>query len=570
VTEAARPTRGGARRWGPPSLLVLLLACAAFAYWFRVHDVPSASGDEGNWMSMGHRILHGLPTRLGPDSRFVTTAFARMISLSFRLQGVTIGAARATVGAAVLVGLALTYVLAARMKSRSLGLSLVALLALHPWTVWWSRSVVVPYPIALMTAVLGPLAWLFATDAYREPAPADRAARARRHLGLILAAQVLVFALHFTPFGLIPFVACALWSLGSPEGRRSLATPGPWLALVGAVLHAIPVALDAFSVASQARPAARFVDFDRRWRNFVRSLVDGWSGEQTLRDYVGDNAYMPLGLTPTRAAVLSVFGLALWFALRRERPTDAARSSSADAVRRFAPMYLLVSLVCFPLVLAPARDWWLATIDSERYFFVLLAPGALLTASVALRSPRVGAALSTALLVYFALGPNLRAARYFARGGGPDHGYFSAHRGGGYRGYKVLPGPRSMTQALYEVCRDAARGERMTIAFNDYAFHPVRVLIRVKPDHHLDSVYIRDASLPQGRLLCVAVWPTAMFTPGHIPGSAVQQNDWMRDYALRRMDQPQRIAAWTQPNGFALLEVYTGRVREAEAGHRPQ
>jgi hypothetical protein len=318
----------------------------------------------------------------------------------------------------------------------------------------------------------------------------------------------------------------------------------------------------------QARPAPRFVDFERRAQNFVRSIVDGWSGEQTLRDYVGDNAYAPLGFTLARVAALAVLFGALWLALRKAKGEDA--SGAAGAVRRFAPLYLLVSLVCFPLVLAPARDWWLATIDSERYFFVLLAPGALLVATTVLRAPRAGAALVAAIAVYFAVGPNLRAARYFWGQGGPDHGYYSAHRGGGYRGYKVLPGPRSLTTALYETCRDAARGERMTIAFNDYAFHPVRVLIRVKPDHNLDSVYVRDAALPQGRLLCVAVWPEAMFTSGHIPGSAVQQNRWMRNYVLARMDEPRRIAAWAQPNGFPLVEVYTGRVSVTEAGQRPR
>ncbi len=560
MTEPARPPRAGVRRWGPPAVLLLLLGLAAFAYLFRVGDVPSASGDEGNWMSMGHRILRGLPTRLGPDSRFVTTAFARMISLSFRLGGVTIGAARATVGVSVLLGLALVYAQCARMKSRSLGLALVSLLALHPWTVGWCRSVVVPYPIALMTGVLGPLAWLHATSAHREIA-ADRREALRRAGALFVAGQILVCALHMTPFGVLPLLACALWSLGTVEGRRSLVTPGPWVALLGVVLHALPIAKDAATVVGQAHPGTRLHDFSRRASNLVRSMIDGLSGEQTLRDYVGDNAYAPLGVTPTRVAVLLALGACLWLALRSERPGDAPRSPSADAVRRFAPMYLLVSLAGLPLVLAPARDWWLATIDSERYLFVLLAPAAMLLASAVLRRPRAGTALCTGLLLYFALGPDLRAARYFWTGGGPDHGYFSAHRGGGYRGYKVLAGPRSLTVALYRACLEASRGERMSIAVHDYAFHPVRVLIRVKPDHHLDAVYLRDAVLPRGRLLCVAVWPEAMFTRGHIPGFAVEANAWARDYVRGRMDDPRRIAVWTQSNGSPLLEVYTGRAR---------
>ncbi|MFO0562549.1 MAG: hypothetical protein U0269_31320 [Polyangiales bacterium] len=556
-------------RWGPPSLLLLLLLFAGFTYFFKVGEVPSASGDEGNWMSMGHRIFLGLPTQLGPDARFVTTAFARMIALAYRVGGITIGAARSVLGVSVLVGLVGIYAICARMRVRAMGLALCAMIATHPWTVWWSRSVVVPYAIALVLAVLGPIAWVVATSDYREDAP-DRRSQWLKHLRLIGAGQLLVAILHFTPFGLLALFACGLWSLVARDGRRSIRTLGPWLALVAALVHSIPIVTGVTTVMNQARPAQRFVDFDQRWRNFARSIIDGFSGEQTLRDYVGDNAYMTLSPTPSRALVVLLLVGASAIALKNRKQTDGDLSESARALRSFAPLYLLVALVGFPLVLAPARDWWLATIDSERYFFALLAPGALLVATISLSYKRAGLALACVLAAYFAVGPNLRAARYFWTQGGPDHGYFTAHRGGGYRGYKVMAGPRSVTTAIYEMCRDAARGEGLTIGFNDYAFHPVRVLIRVKPDHNLNSVYMRDAALARGRRLCIPVWPEAMFASGHIPGSAVQQNRWMRNYVLNRMDESRRIAVWAQPNGAPLLEVYTGRVSEREAGHRPE
>lgn len=545
-----------------------VFALAAAAYFVRNGDVPSASGDEGNWMSMGHRLLHGLPTRLGPDARFVTTAFARLISWAYRLAGdVTIGAARSVLGVSLLVGYVALFALAWRMKARAVGAAIVAVVALHPWTVWWSRSVVAPYAISLVIAMLGPLAWVHAITKYGEP---SREPAYLRHLWLVLAGQVLVSGMHFSPFSLIALTACALFTLGSRDGRRALATPGPWLALLGVFLHALPIIADARTVVNQARPSPRFVDFERRAQNLVRSIVDGFSGEQTLRDYVGDNAYMTLDASPTRVIAVATLAFALGLSLYRARREDPGASRSANALRRFAPLYFVSALVLLPMILAPARDWWLATIDSERYLFVILAPAALLLGSTLVRLPRAGAVLTAALCAYFALGPNRRAAQYFWHGGGPDHGYFSAHRGGGYRGYKVLSGPSSLTTAIYRACRDESRGEPMSIAFNDYAFHPIRVLIRVKPDHNLNSVYLRDASLDRGRRLCVPVWPEVMFTNGHIPGHAVQQNRWTRDYVLRRMDESRRIAAWSQPNGFPLVEVYVGRVSAAEAGHRPE
>jgi hypothetical protein len=556
-------------RWVALSLLGVLLLFAGFSYLFKVGEVPSASGDEGNWMSMGHRILLGRPTQLGPEARFVTTAFARMIALAYRVGGVSIGTARSVLGVSVLVGLVAIYAICARMGVRAMGLALCAMIATHPWTVWWSRSVVVPYAIALVLAVLGPIAWVVATSAYHQDAT-DCRTQWCKHLCLIGAGQLLVAILHFTPFALLPLTACGWWSLLAKDGRRSIRTPGPWLALIAALVHAMPIVTGITTALNQAHPAPRMVDFDRRWRNFVCSILDGFSGEQTLRDYVGDNAYMTLSPTPSRVlvALLLVGAFAIGWKHRRSR--DEALPYAACALRSFAPMYLLVALVGFPFVLAPARDWWLATIDSERYFFALLAPGALLVATISLSYKRSGLALACALTAYFVLGPNLRAARYFWTQGGPDYGYFSAYHGGGYRGYKVMAGPRSVTTAIYETCRDAARGEPMTIGFNDYAFHPVRVLIRVKPDRNLDSVYMRDAVLSRGRLLCVPVWPEEMFVRGHIPGSAVQQNRWMRDYVLHRMDESRRIAVWSQPNGAPLLEIYTGRVSEREAGHKPE
>lgn len=556
-------------RWGPPSLLVLLLAFGAFAFFYRVGDVPSASGDEGNWMALGHRFVHGLPVRLGQDSRFVTTAFARMISLSFRIGGVTIGAARATLGVCVLLGVTLIYALSARIGARALGLSIGALLVTHPWTVWWSRSVVAPYPIPLVSSLLGAMLWVVAIAQYRKRAT-DKRLLWKRHFALLVAGQLLVFALHFSPFGLLALLSCALWALIASDGRKALRTLGPWLSFAAVCLHALPIFLDVVTVVGQAHAGTRLNEWSARWRNLVRSMIDGLSGEQTLRDYVGDNARMPLGVTPSRVVVVALVLAAIGVALRRAKQQDETASHEARSLRAFAPLYFVVSALCLPLVLAPARDWWLATIDSERYFFAIISPAALLVATLTLSARRAGPALVALLAAYFVLGPDLRSARYFWREGGADHGYFSAHRGGGYRGYKVLAGPRSATTAIYEACRDASRGEPMTIAFNDYAFHPVRVLIRVKPDHHLNSVYIRDAMLPRGRRLCVPVWPEAMFEPGHIPGFAVENNRWMRNYVLHRMDESQRIAAWSQPNGAPLLEVYVGRVRADEAERRPQ
>ncbi|MDP3276171.1 MAG: hypothetical protein Q8Q09_13310 [Deltaproteobacteria bacterium] len=537
--------------WGG---MLALLTLAAVAYWYAVNDVPSGSGDEGNWMNLGYRLTRGMPIQLPVEARFVTTLFARIIGLSFGLFGVSLGAARGALGLCVLVGAACVFALCSRMRLRALGLALCAPLLLHPWTVCWSRSVVVPYPISLMLAVLGPLAWLYALhdiDLQKH--------KQKQTLALVLAGQILVFGLHFSPFALVPSAVCGLWLFVHSDGRRALRTPGPWLALAAMLAHAAPIAVNAFAVVGQSQRTDRLRDLSERTRNLARSLMDGLSGEQTVRDYAGDNAHASLGVLPSRVLVVLVLCACIAWLLRVH--SRRALTGVLGALTRFAPMYLTLSVLLFPWVLAPARDWWLATIDSERYLFVILAPAALLlaTTAVTLRA-REGIALVSALTLYFALGPNLRIARYFWHGGDVDHGYFSAHSGGGYRGYKVVAGPRSLTTAVLNACHQEAAGRPMVILLDDYAFHPIRVLVRAAPTHQLRVVYLRDATLSEGERVCVPVWPSDMFAPGHVPGSVVTRNERLRAMSVG-LAQSRKIAAFSQPNGRALLDVFVGHLR---------
>jgi hypothetical protein len=553
-------------------VFALLFVCAAAAYLYRVHDVPSASGDEGNWMAMGLRIHRGLPTRLPADARFVTTAFARMIAMSYRVAGVSIGAARGTQGVSVLAGLVLVIALAARARATLMGLAACAMLATHPWTVWWCRSVVAPYPVALSLATVGPIAWVLATQRYGAAEIPHAREAWRRHLWLVLAGQLLALELHFTPFAILPLIACGLWSFVTQAGRRSLRTPGPYLALVAALVHALPIARSALQVVAShgQQSGSRFTDFQERLYNLLRSLADGFSGEQTLRDYVGDNVDASLGWTLSRGVTVALLALAWGLAACPPLAREQDREGSASvALRRFAAMYFPMALLAFPFVLAPARDWWLATIDNERYLFALLAPAALLLGAGVQRAPRTVGLVVALLSAYFVLGPNARAVRYYWHGGGPDYGYFSAHHGGAYRGYKVLPGPRSVTLAIHERCVHASRGRRATLAFDDYAFHPVRVLLRIKPEPRMDSVYLRDAELPAGRFVCIPVWSPELFPPGHIPATAVSRNEWVRGYIATRLDGARRIESWRQPDGHPLLELWTGTVRPPATASAP-
>lgn len=98
-----------------------------------------------------------------------------------------------------------------------------------------------------------------------------------------------------------------------------------------------------------------------------------------------------------------------------------ALARGRDPLRRLAIPHLAAALSALPLLLAPMRQWAHALVDAERYGFVLLAPAALLVASLAATRLRW---IALAAVLALALGPTRRGALWFLRGGGPDRGVF--------------------------------------------------------------------------------------------------------------------------------------------------
>lgn len=531
------------RRWSVA--LALLVAVALALRLPFLGALPNPAGDEGNWTSFGLDLLDGRAPRMAPDARFVSTLFAHLIAFSYRLLGVSFASARAVLVAGLVAALLAVALTARRLALPRAGLALAALLAVHPWSVLWSRTVTVPYALALGLAVLGPLLTLLA-------------ARTGSALVIVLAGQCLALGVHFTPLALIPSLAAIVWLLSSPH-RALLRRPAAWASAVLASLHLVPVLLGAAAVVGQrhVEPARWLIRLGARLHVFALTVLGGYTGEATLRHFTGGAVARPVEWA-LGAAALALLAFAL-------RPS--ARAPAAAELAAFARIHLLVALVGLPALLATARPWNLPAIDAERYLFATLAPALLALAALAEdRSARARLVPFVAAL-YLLVGPTQRAARFFLRGGSPDAGFYTLAHGGGYRGWK---GARERV-AVADLLRrevDRLRGPRPALVIvSDYAFHPLTFSNRRGGSGWHDAAKSPLPDRPD-HLHVFVTWSDGLLAPTFGPPEEFQHHRELR--ALMRSDRfrdLRRRRVFVQPDGSALFEVWTAeRATTAPAG----
>ena len=508
--------------------LALGLGAALRAPWLSAW--PSPAGDEGNWALLGLRLHQGVDARLPPDAAFVTTAFGRLIAASFALFGPSWASARLVPVTAVLAGAAASAWWCARLGHARAGAVVALVLAVHPWSVLWSRTVSVPYALSLALAVAGPLAWM---DALRTRSP----------WRMLLAAQLLGAGLHFSPLAILPIAACALHSFGAERPRGwSLA------AAFSALVHVAPLALAAAGAArdNPGRPRHLFTELPRRLYVFARAVLGSLDGEATLRHFTGTQLPLALELLLAGATVaLLVAALA----------PPASAPPPSRSLARMARYQLAAALVGLPLLLAPARPWNLPGVDAERYGFIVVAPFALALGSLAERGT-VARHLAVVALVVSALLPTARGVWFFARGGSPDRGSYTLAGGGGYRGWKVAREREALPVLIRREVDRARAGRPATIVVADYAFHPLHF---VNAEGGSPTVDVTKFPLPErpGELHVFVRWSAGLLAPGFTPRDPVDGDE--RLAALLRSPEfagARRLRVFVQPDGSPLCELW--------------
>lgn len=503
--------------------------------------VPTACGDEGNWSWFGLELFLAKPVAWAPEARFVSLLFAHLIAWSYRALGVSIASARAV----LVVGVTLAVpavVLAGRRAGLQRGHWIIAaLLAAHPWSVLWSRTVTVPYALSFALSLLAPL---LALASVREPARSVWPWA----LGLCVGLSV-----HFSPLSVVPALAVVAWAL-HPLRRSLWRAPSTWGAALVATLVASPVLRGALHVAAAGatRPQHHWTNLAARIAVFARTLVGGVDGEATLRHVTGTQFGAP-GEAALALAVVALVALAL-------------RGPSSPLVS-LARWHTALAVVVTPLLLAPARPWNLPAIDTDRYLFVVIAPFALCLAALAETARWRHIAMAATL--YLGCVPTARGLWYFARGGGPDRGFYTAAGGGGARGWKVARERRALGEMIRDEVERARQGEPAQVVMADYAFHPLH-FFHVPVHVPCVNVAMYPLSPRPGVLHVFVVWSPGVFAPGFWPRDAVDDN--ARLVALMRSDvfePPRRLRVFTQPDGAALVEVWAARrkSRDGDASH---
>ncbi len=302
-------------------LALVFLALALRLPWLGA--IPNPAGDEGNWAWYGLELLEHRPVALHPDARFVSMAFARMIALAYALLGPSFAAARSVLVVGVTSAVVASWALARRLSLARAALAIAATLALHPWSIIWSRTVCVPYALALSLGVVGPLAWLDAL-------------RTRRWWAVLLASHLVCAAMHFSPLALVPIGACSLWAL-----YKRLPLKLVPVALTG-LAHAIPFvtsALAAMRVGSQTVPPLR-EPLIERLSTMCAMLLGDLAGTSSAAHLAGCSRWeLRLGASLAFAFAVGVF----------------AHARRGGERARFAALHLALAFAVTPLLLVPAR-----------------------------------------------------------------------------------------------------------------------------------------------------------------------------------------------------------------------
>jgi len=505
-----------------------LLAVAAVLRLFGLGWLPSPAGDEGNWTLYALRILHGEPAALAPEASFVSLLYARLIALSMSVLGPTFTAARLVGATAVLVAIVVVYLVLGWMGSWRAGLAAAAVVAVHPWAVFYARIASVPYGLAFALLLVGPVVF---------------AAGVLRQRMAMVGAGILVtgVAIHFSPLSLVGAAACGLFLL-HPSHRWVLRRPVTWIAGAITALHVAPVLLGAARVAEAAPDLPQIASFWPHLFGYAHMTGTALMGEATLRHFT--SVAMPAAAATVLLVPLAVLA---WLAVAGPAP---------PLLGRFAELYFAAGVVLSPLILAPGRNWFLPANHMDRYLFAVLPGLVLLAGEAAWRNRRVRTAAVVLLLGWLAVCTG-RAAVAFLVGSGVDHGELIFDGGGGYRGWLVSDRPRATMMRIRDTVVREAAGGPATVLVADRVFIP---LVFAMEGTGIPVFDVRRTQVPPRRgPYFVVLWPDAVLSIGHPPTAPpkyVESNRHLRDRMTRLFHRAAMVEAFRQRDGAPLLEIW--------------
>lgn len=510
---------------------LLVLALGAALRLPALGWLPSPSGDEGNWVGYGQRLHMGMGAALEANAAFVSLLYAQLIAAVMGWIGPEFVAGRLVNAVAGLLTIAAAWWLPTRLGSPRVGAILALLVAIHPWSVAYSRVASVPYALGLLVLFAGPLVFLLGVER-------------KRPFVVAVGVQLVSLGAHFSPLCLVGAVACALYAL--PRKRRWVLAHGwTWASIAIAEIHVLPVVQGALAVARAAPEIDAAVGAPDRWLAFLHMVTTGLAGEATVRHF--SNAALPAaGAWLLAVPVAAVAALA---ASRRLR--------EASLLARFGALYLGVGLVLLPLILAPGREWEMPATHMDRYLFAVLPGFLICAAAVAAEGGRLAAAL-VAVLALWSAGATGRLAWTYAYGHGVDHGEFVAAGGSGYRGWMVADEARPTLEIVREAAQEALGPAGGLVLYADRSFGPLGFFMRGTGIGARDVRRVDLPSHPSGRFVFVFFSDRvlALDDPPSAPPKYVAAGRALRKRMEEKFARRSLIRTLRQRDGFPLIEVW--------------
>lgn len=487
--------------------------------------LPAVNGDEGNWGAFARQLAETGTLEFPAAYRGNSPAFAYLLGVVFKVVGVGVVSLRIATPVLLLgVCAACFWLLRAAGKPRA-GVAVAAVLAVHPWSVLWSRTAAVPYALAMALWTLAALAiWVGVRER----------CRSRVSLGVVGFA----LAAHLSPLVVIGTVPCAAL-LAIPRYRWVIRDRRVWAAVLVAVLLVAP--LPWWMSQSEVPPASPPATLVGGLLSLARMLAGGLVGEATLRHFT--DAALSVGRS-TALGLVALTALAagvLW------------RGRRGDGLGLFGLAQLGAAAVLLPVLLSSARAWHLPTIDAERYVFVLVPGLSLALGGVAEQPGRVVRWWMPAAFGVMLLVASTRALVPLAWGHGIYRGPEVVNGGACYYGWLTSGERRTPLAQVAQVVSDKRAS---TVLYDGYA---LRALAWLLPEGSA-AVQFADTRAWRGRrgTFVFVIWSRAAMDPA---GSGfVSRAAYMRRLlGAGAFGDTQLERRLHQPDGTPLLEIWSAR-----------
>ncbi len=528
------PPAGAMPRLREIAALGAILAVAALLRLPALSWLPSASGDEGNWARYADQVYRSGAVELDPVHRASSPLFAYLLGWAQHVTGHGIIGMRLALALAVLTGCLGAYLLLARAGLPRAGLGAAAVLAVHPWSVIWSRTVAVPYALALVGMSLGAIVFFLGL--------------ARRSGPRVAIAIVLIAAsAHFSPLAIVLVPPCLGLAL-LRDHRWVLRDRIVLAAVVAGVLLTLPLvfAMRAVPPFEHEHEIARL---ETRLFSAGHMILIGVPGESTLRYFT--NQALSLWLAAVAAALLT--GLIVAAAI--SRPVRAA-----TALASFGVLVLACGAVFLPVALAPGRLWYMPTIDGDRYLFVLL-PGVALCVGALLQSSHRVAQLIAGFTVIVLLVASTRLLAPLAFGHGTPRGLVVLGGGECWRGWLTTRDHESPATLVAELAREtgvaAVLYEGFPLQTMELAFAGMPLLYTAVDDQSAWSKVT-------GRML-VVLWSARALDSSKAARQARHNRTRLALFRGRGFSGLGLEREILQPDGTPLLEVWSVHAGDSSA-----